>query len=338
MIGRELVKRGVEVSAVVPRRQGQKRVEMLDGIRVLSFPWHRPLAATRLIRECNADIYHSQHTSFATYLAVRAMPQRKHIATCRDPKELRDWLLELRNPSLNKVQVLLNWAYEDGPFTRVAVRRLDGVFAAAPSIVSVIKRKFDLQHDVELLATPVRLNPVVRKAEHPTVCFVGRWDRRKRPEMFFELARAFPHVRFLAAGRSRDVAWEAELRERYASIPNLTLLGFIDQFESGALERLLSESWILVNTSVREGLPTSFLEALASQCALLSSVNPGGMTERFGEHVADGNFSHALDRLLAGDAWRARGEAGWQYVQEHFELDAVIDRHVSVYDRLMAGA
>jgi len=126
MIGRELVKRGVEVSAVVPRRQGQKPVEMLDGIRVLSFPWHRPLAATRLIRECNADIYHSQHTSFATYLAVRAMPQRKHIATCRDPKELRDWLLELRNPSLNKVQVLLNWAYEDGPFTRVAVRRLDG--------------------------------------------------------------------------------------------------------------------------------------------------------------------------------------------------------------------
>jgi hypothetical protein len=39
---------------------------------------------------------------------------------------------------------------------------------------------------------------------------------------------------------------------------------------------------IVVNTSVREGLRTSFLEALANKCALLSSVNPGGATAKFG--------------------------------------------------------
>ncbi len=37
LIGRELARRGVEVTAVIPRRQDQKPVEYLDGIRVLGF-------------------------------------------------------------------------------------------------------------------------------------------------------------------------------------------------------------------------------------------------------------------------------------------------------------
>ena len=90
VIGRELVKRGLEVTAIVPQRAGQKPVEMLDGIRVLGFPAHRPFTMTRLIREADADIYHSQHPSFATWLARRTMPDRRHVVTFRDPKELED--------------------------------------------------------------------------------------------------------------------------------------------------------------------------------------------------------------------------------------------------------
>ena len=37
IIGRELVKRGYEVFAVVPRREDQKEEEILDGITVLGF-------------------------------------------------------------------------------------------------------------------------------------------------------------------------------------------------------------------------------------------------------------------------------------------------------------
>jgi hypothetical protein len=44
----------------------------------------------------------------------------------------------------------------------------------------------------------------------------------------------------------------------------------------------IREDRVSMNTSVREGLRTSFLEALANKCALLSSVNPGGATAKFG--------------------------------------------------------
>jgi len=337
VIGRELARRGVEVTAIVPRRPGQGPVENLDGIRVLSFPWHRPLAMGELVRRCDADIYHSQHPSLATALAMHAMPDRRHIVTFRDPKELGDWWLELTNPSLNRVQVMLNWLYEDGPWVRSAVRRLDGTYCAAPSVAEKVRRKYPSVQTLDLLATPVELNTAVPKDRIPTVCFVGRWDRRKRPQLFFELARQFPTVKFLAAGRSRDPAWEAELRARYGRIGNLELLGFIDQFESAKLAALLSRSWILVNTSLREGLPTSFLEALANKCALLSSVDPGGVTQRFGRFVSDENFADGLAALLEADAWRAKGEAGWQYVKESFETHAVIDKHLRVYESILAA-
>ena len=335
VVGRELAKRGIEVTAVVPRRQDQKPVEDLDGIRVLSFPWHETLSMSKLIRECDADIYHSQHPSLATYFAMRAMPDRRHVVTFRDPKEFEDWRMELFNPSLSKSQVLLNWAYEDSPFVRSAVRRLDGAYACAPSVNEKLRRKYGFPKDLELLATPVDLNLDVVKSPTPIVSFLGRWDRRKRPQLFFELAKEFPNVTFQAVGKSRDPVWEAELRQRYGNIPNLKMLGFVDQFESEKLKNILSQSWILVNTSVREGLPTSFLEALANKCALLSSVNPGGATATYGYFVENDDFKTGLQALLDNDAWRAKGEAGWKYVRETFEIEAVLGRHMRVYEDLM---
>ena len=45
LLGRELQRRGVTVTAVVPRRGNQKPVEELDGFQVLSFPMHTPWTA-----------------------------------------------------------------------------------------------------------------------------------------------------------------------------------------------------------------------------------------------------------------------------------------------------
>jgi glycosyltransferase involved in cell wall biosynthesis len=89
---------------------------------------------------------------------------------------------------------------------------------------------------------------------------------------------------------------------------------------------------------VREGFPTSFLEALANRCALLSSVDPGGVTQKFGYYVRDDDFAKGLTALLENDTWRARGAAGWEYVRESFEIGSVIDRHLQVYQQFTVPA
>ncbi len=335
MLGRELVRKGIEVFAVVPQRKGQRAVENLDGITVLGFPGYDPLRMLRLFRNCDAAIYHSQQPSFGTFLAQRAMPTRQHIATFRDPKLFEDWRVEFQNPSQSRLQVAMNCVYEDLLFVRQSICRLDRRYCAAGFLNEKLQKKYGFPHPLETLPTPVALNARVVKATRPTVCFVGRWDRRKRPELYFELAIRFPSVKFIAVGQSRDPVWESELKNRYSHVTNLQLIGFVDQFRSTRLTEVLGESWVLVNTAAREGMPTSMLEAMASQCAILSHVNPDNIATRFGYHAESGDFERGLSMLLRNDTWRALGQAGYQYVRDHHELHTVIDKHVAVYQSLL---
>jgi glycosyltransferase involved in cell wall biosynthesis len=327
----------VEVFAVVPRRPGQGRVEILDGITVLGFDRATPLRAAALLKQCDADVYHSQEPSFATYLARRVMPTRKHVVTLRDPRELSDWLIELRYPSLNHLQVIANYLYEDNFLVRRAVRRADRLFCAADFLAPKVARKYHLPVEPSLLPTPVLVPPDIRKAERPTVCYLARWDRRKRPELFLELARQFPEVRFVAIGSARDSEFDRRLRSRYADLPNLEMTGHLDPFGSDQLSNLLSQSWIMVNTASREGLPNAFLEAGAHGCAVLSAVDPGGFTSRFGVPVSNDDFAGGLRQLLQGQRWREYGERARAYVRATYEQDLAIDKHLSVYRELLSA-
>ena len=333
LIGRELVKRGVEVTAVVPRRLGQGEVEDLDGIRVLGFSRSNPFSAIPLFRQADADVYHSQEPSLGSYLAMRAVPERKHIITFRDPRDLQNWRIEFRLPSLSAAQVISNWLYEDNPLVGRAVHRAAGLYAASYLVSERASQKYSLSPAPEFLPTPVEVPAAIEKSAQPTVCLVSRWDKRKRPEIFFELARSFPEVTFLAAGKSRNPDYERQLRQKYESLPNLEMLGFIDQFDSQRLSDLFSKSWILINPAAREGLPNAYIEAAAHGCAILSAVDPDNFTSRFGCHVTDDDFAAGLRSLLAGDRWRELGASARQYVGEVFALDRAIDSHLAVYER-----
>lgn len=335
-VARELVKRGFEVSAVVPRRQGQKPVEELDGITVYSFPVRKLLDSVELYKKCDADIYHSEEPSIGTYLAKKAMPHKKHIAAFQDPKSFMDLFIEFKSPSINLLRSICGFYYENNFLVRRTVRNLDGVFARVKFIQEKIKQIYSLPETPSFLGNPVVVvDRQMKKAPNPTVCLIGRLDKRKRPEIFFEMAKKIPNVTFIAAGKSQDLERDKKLRETYSGLPNLELPGFIDQFSGDKLSKIFERSWILVNTSTREGLPNAFLEALACRCAILSQANPEDVAERFGYHVKDGDFEKGLKELLHQNQWAAKGEAGYRYVSEHYELKSVIDRHVELYKKLI---
>jgi glycosyltransferase involved in cell wall biosynthesis len=335
-IGRELVKRGMTVSAIVPRRGDQGRIAILDGIQVHGLTLSELSGAGRPYEHIGADIFHSQEPSFGTYLAARAQPRARHVVTFRDTRDAKDWRTERGLPSVSGLQVLANRLYEDNWLVHRAVRGADRCYVAARMLAARAQVKYRLAHEPEFLPTPVLVPDRVEKDPDPTVCFVARWDRRKRPELFFELARAFPRVRFLAAGRSRDPRYERTLRARYGKLANVEMLGFIDQFRGPDLSRLLSRSWILVNTAAREGLPNAFVEAAAHGCAILSAVDPDEFASRFGHHALDDDFVRGLSNLLEGNRWRQLGEAGRDHARQVFSLKPAIDRHIEIYTELLA--
>jgi glycosyltransferase involved in cell wall biosynthesis len=334
-IGRELAERGHEVIAVVPRRDGQGAVEQLDGMTVLSFPPRSWLASVQLLKQANAQIYHSCEPSLGTYFAQRAMPDRVHIVTCRDPRDWEDWKTEFELPSRSRLRVVVNYVYENSPLVRRGVQRADVVYTAAKCLILKAQAMYRLKTPPVFLPTPIPIPSEVTKAPTPTVCFVGRLDRRKRPELFLELAKRMPDVRFIAVGASNDRAWDAELHRRYGGLPNLDMRGFVDQFKGDELSRILGSSWIIMNTSAREGLPNSMLEAAAHRCAVLSSVDPDDFATSFGVHVQDDDFEGGLRRLLENDAWRERGLAAWRYVGDTFATEPAIRGHLAAYEGLL---
>jgi glycosyltransferase involved in cell wall biosynthesis len=336
MLGRELVRRGFEVSAVTPRRAGQAAVEMLDGIRVYGFEADKPFASQAVYRAIDADIYHSQEPSLGTWLAQRARPERRHVVTFRDTRALRDWWIEFRYPSRSRWQVIANLLYEDNAGIHGAVRHADRCCAASHMLISKARRKYGLPADPLFLPSPIPFDDPVEKAAQPQVCFLARLDRRKRPEALLSLAREFPQVRFVVVGAGQDPDFERGLRSRAAGLSNLEFRGFIDQFSSKSLAQVLGESWILINTSARESLPTSFVEAAGYGCAILSAIDPDGFASRFGQHVTGGDYASGLRLLLQNDAWRKRGQLGAEYVRPLFSIEPAMAAHLQLYRELSA--
>jgi len=337
-IGRELARLGHEVVAITPRREGQTEVEYLDGIKVLGFAQHRLWDIHRLAKLCQADVYHSCEPSLATYAARRAAPDKVHIVTARDPHDWDDWRVELTLPSKSRLRTAGAMIFENNLLATRGVRKADAVYTAFSDAIPKVKAKYGLTEDPKFLATPTPLPKRPTKSGKPKVCYVARLDPRKRPHLFMELADRFPDVEFIALGAARDANLERALRQTYGACPNLTVAGFVDQFHSPYYAEVLSQSWILINTSVREGLPNAFIEAAAHGCAILSSVDTDGFASRFGETVRNDDYASGLASLLESDRWRECGARARSFVAETFETEVAIKSHIAAYQDALAAA
>jgi len=174
--------------------------------------------------------------------------------------------------------------------------------------------------EVYFLPNIIDLNPKeIVKSEKPSVIFLARLDPYKRPWLFAELARHFPDVEFIFMGQPHfqgKGAWQPD------NLPdNVKLMGHVQGEEK---IRLLASAWVLVNTSIHEGLAVSFQEALKCETPLLSCVNPQDVVSRFGIYVGrwDGSgmdsipkFIDGLTRLIKDRELRTRlGKEGREWV------------------------
>ncbi len=333
IIGSELVKRGYEVFAVVPRRLDQPPEETIDGITVMGYLPNEILRSGEIYRKINADIYHSCEPSFATYLAQKNVSKAKHIATIQDPRDAYDWYVEFLYPSQNKLQVVKNYLFETNFLVRKVVRHNDGVFSPTIYMIPKIKKIYGLDYFPKFLPTPVIIPDQVEKSVTPNVLMMARLDPRKRPELFLSLAEKFPNVQFHVAGKSRVPKYEDDLKQKF-NAPNIIYHGFVDLFNNTLHHDLMQKAWVLVNPAIREGLPNAYLEAAAYRSAILSYVDPDGFASKFGFHAAKDNFEEGLRSLLLNNHWREQGMQGYQYVKDTFALDKAMDMHEDIYNRL----
>ncbi|MBI4790118.1 MAG: glycosyltransferase family 4 protein [Chloroflexi bacterium] len=245
----------------------------------------------------------------------------------RDPRTLEDW---------EKIRTLQIPGQENAPPQGIVPNDCNSVAALArlsrwarrpflfatpnPAFAEKMRGAFGVESELLFLPNVIRPFPgAPTKSNRPRVVFLGRLDPIKRPWIAVELARRLPDVEFLLLGTAHyrgAGGWEPRDLP-----PNIQAIGQADEEQKW---RALASAWVVVNTSIHEGLAVSFLEALACETPIVSCVNPAGIVERYGIFVGtwlgtglDGvpSFAAALEKLLRDDVLRARlGKAGRAWV------------------------
>lgn len=170
------------------------------------------------------------------------------------------------------------------------------------------------------------------------VIWVGTVKALKRPELFVELARAFPQRRFvMVGGPGGDAASRAcfeALQAQAAAVPNLEVAGFVPFAQVG---RRYDGAAALLNTSEVEGFPNTFLQAWIRGVPSLSFVAPRAADGSSGTIACSDSADMAL-RLGA----LLRDRAAWQQASRaaaaHFERWHSLARVADHYDQVFAAA
>ena len=178
------------------------------------------------------------------------------------------------------------------------------------------------------------------RAEPATCSWIGSVSPKKGVADLIALARELPDMRFLVAGSVPHLAYEG-LADELRALPNVTYLGALPFAE---IPGLLGRSSVLVNTSLAEGFPNTFLEAWwAGRPVASLRVDPGGVMGRHGSgFCADGSVGvlAAHLRALRQDPVAAAlaGEHGRRYVRDHHLADVAGSRLLTALDDAAALA
>lgn len=314
-------------------------------------------ALESLIRRVDAEIYVSENPS----LASSSVPQSYlHVLIFHDPWGLSD-VLTLQRAAHDYTRIAgvrslplspvsgsaLPWYDELTNVTgTLLLRRLTRsippahMFAEAECTAKKASELYRLKSLPGILPNPVDVpsTPGI-KAETPTICWIGRWDPQKRVDLLLKAASNLPEIEFYVIGsptvRPDLLEAAAVMESRYSRYPNIHLMRFVSEEEKA---RVLDQSWYLLNTSCREGLPTSFLEAWAHGTAVIAPVDPDGYVSRFGRYVADGNYQKAIQDCVRSEGYRTMGPAGHAFVRDTFRTDEVVRRHLEVFTQLTSAA
>ena len=285
----------------------QVRVPPVYGLRGTSFAFLGARRIVELHRRFDFDVIHAHFvgtTSFAGALAKERL--KVPLVVTAHGSDLE-----------HTAKLALGRLY-----VRKSLERADAVIAVSHHLARLAQR---------LGARNVRVIPngVGKLEEVPMrrryITFIGALREYKSPETFVELAKHFPHVEFLVVG---DGPLRKMLEEKAPA--NVRFLGYRSD-----VNRILSESLILVLPSRREGFGLVILEANSLGVPAVGR-RIGGIPELIREGKNGMTFESfdelvkAVEKLLEGKLNRKCGATG-RRVAELYSWENVAREVEGVY-------
>ena len=298
----------------------------VDGIDLYYLPKSR-LCAKQWLKRKNYDIYLSIELTNSYALECETNLNKKLILWIQDPRPWSDWR-EIETVNLFREYCYYNQKIYDTVNKLYNQNRVKFI-SQGYFLNDKAKDLYRLHNDVDIqyLPNPVDIDEDFDVLTYPkdnSIIYLGRIESVKRGWLFCEIAKRMPEYTFYVLGQSfREKDKNESIMSKYQNIPNLHFVGHV---EGEVKNNYVKNAKILVNTSIHEALPVSFLEALAYGTLLVSNRNPENLTSQFGTWVGDvlgdgfedvDKYIEAIRGLIENDDKRKKlSLAGCNYVKE----------------------
>jgi len=334
-IAKYLPNEEIEVEVLLKRQNGTFRhpfakKHLVDGVVV-----YRPPSAfwcPQWLEHQNYDVYLGIEVTHDLLQFEKSWQKRRLIHWIQDPTTSRDW------GEVSTMNFFVEPSYWNSALYDLVNRlyQSDRVRFITQGYCLNEKAKdlYRLRHDVsiEYVPNPVEIDydfSVDAHEKKNMILFLGRIESVKRGWLFCEIAKRMPEYDFYMLGQTfRHSEKNEKIVGPYRQgIPNLHFVGHVEGEQKA---RYLKDAKILVNTSIREGIPISYLEALAYGTLLVSGFNAEDLPEKFGVYVGkvlgDGFdkidlFVDGIRKIMSDEEQRKEtARKAVAYIKEHHSI------------------
>ncbi|MEB4801174.1 glycosyltransferase family 4 protein [Acinetobacter soli] len=308
----------------------------VDNIMAYRLP-RRKWFAKRWLKKKNYDVYLSVELTDNYVLINEPNKNKKLILWIQDPRPHYEW------DEINTVKLFPEYNYYNQSiydlvhdwYKKNRVKFISQGYFLNQKAIDLYN--LDQNVDIEYMPNPIQIDHkfnVENFEKKNMIIFLGRIESVKRGWLFCEIAKKMPNIDFYVLGKThREESKNSEIMSDYYSIPNLSFVGHVEGEEK---IKYLKEAKILVNTSIHEALPISFLEALSYGTLLVSNRNPEYLTSKFGIHVGDvlGDgfdkidlYVNAIQQLLNDEENRKKVSLeAISYIKDIHDVDKIVPK------------
>jgi glycosyltransferase involved in cell wall biosynthesis len=340
LLAKTLARRGFRVSMICMDYGQPDRVTVdgvtvfkcympIQGLPIVRFFHPRLTGLWSALREVDADIYYQRAAGVATGVTAafaKRYDRRFVYAAAHDLDLARDqtWKLFQRRAG-----------WRDRQLFHMGLKLADDIVAQHAGQAA------DCQRWHGRTATLVPSCYALPSGHHANpngvVLWVSALRSWKRPELFLELARRLPNLRFrMVGGPSVEAGGEAlfaHIKEAASMIPNLEFIGFVPFVE---IDSHFNAARVFVNTSDYEGFPNTFLQSWSRGIPTVSFCDTGSTLN--GEPVVNvatdlHEMTPLVTKLMQDDKyWHEAGSRA----RECYKAFHTPDAAMAAYERLFA--
>jgi glycosyltransferase involved in cell wall biosynthesis len=333
MLARAFAKEGYEVN-VITMDYGQPDGVDIDGIRV--YRAHAPQAGLPVLRflhprltslwsamkRSDAQIYYQRASGMLTGLVADfCRVHKRHSVFAAASDADFDPLLPFVHLRRDK------WLYRHG------LSRVNMVIAQTEIQKTACSTHFGRQ---AIVIPSCYLPPHGCGADRQGhVLWAATLRKMKRPELFIELARRLPFIRFRMIGGADDPEYFKQIRGAASALQNVSFDGFVPYAE---VDRYFDCAALFVNTSDAEGFPNTFLQAWARGVPVVSFLDNADIHagELAGTRARDIDHMAAIVATLMSDdaEWRSASLASLRRFRQRHTREAAVSLYKQVFSEL----